>query len=66
VIILGEDHLRRVLKEYVSYFNTSRPHQGIQQTTPGEADRERPQGTTGNIVARPILGGLHHGYRRAA
>ena len=31
VIILG-DHLRRVLMEYVSYFNISRPHQGIQRS----------------------------------
>jgi transposase InsO family protein len=66
VIILGEDHLRGVLKEYVSYFNISRPHQGIQQSIPGEADRERPLNTTAKIVARPILGGLHHDYRRAA
>ncbi len=66
VIILGEDHLRGVLKEYVSYFNISRPHQGIQQSIPGEAVRERPLDTAAKIVARPILGGLHHDYRRAA
>jgi len=66
VIMLGEDHLRGVLEEYVSYFNTSRPHQGIQQSIPGEADRECPLNTTAKIVARPILGGLHHDYRRAA
>ncbi len=66
VIILGEDHLRRVLKEYVSYFNTSRPHQGIQQSIPGGGHRERAVNATGKIVARPILGGLHHDYRTAA
>jgi len=66
VIILGEDHLRGVLKEYVSYFNISRPHQGIQQSIPGEADRERSLNTTAKIVAKPVLGGLHHDYRRAA
>jgi transposase InsO family protein len=37
---LGEDHLWGVLEEYVSYFNISRPHQGIQQSIPGEVDRE--------------------------
>jgi transposase InsO family protein len=66
VIILGEEHLRGVLREYVSYFNTSRPHQGIQQSIPGRDHRERPVNATGAIVARPILGGLHHEYRRAA
>ena len=66
MIILGEDHLRGVLKKYVSYFNISRPHQGIQQRIPGEADCEHPLNTPARIVARPILGGLHHDYRRAA
>ncbi len=28
VLILGERHLRRVLREYVAYFNQDRPHQG--------------------------------------
>ena len=66
VLILGEDHLRRVLKEYVGYFGGSRPHQGLGQRIPGEADGERATNTDGKIVARPILGGLHHDYRRAA
>jgi hypothetical protein len=65
VIILGEDHLRGVLKEYVSYFNTSRPNQGIQQSILGR-DHRGSVNATGKIVARPILGGLHHDYRRAA
>ena len=65
VIVLGEDHLRRVLNGYVSYFNTSRPHQGIQQSIPAR-DHRGPVNATGKIVARPILGGLHHDYRRAA
>ena len=65
VIVLGEDHLGRVLKGYVSYFNTSRPHQGIQQSIPAR-DHRGPVNATGKIVARPILGGLHHDYRRAA
>ena len=29
ILILGEDHLRRVLAEYVGYFVESRPHQGL-------------------------------------
>jgi hypothetical protein len=64
--ILGEDHLRGVLEECVSYFNTSRPHQGIRQSIPAGDHRGRPVNATGKIVARPILCGLHHEYRRAA
>jgi len=32
ILILGEGHLQRVLREYVHYFNNARPHQGIQQS----------------------------------
>ncbi len=66
VIILDEQHLRRVIKQYVSYFNASRPHQGIAQRIPGEGDGDRPLSSGGTVVTTPILGGLHHDYRRAA
>ena len=68
VIIVGEHHLDSVLREYgLQYFNTLRPHQGIGQqvpvpsVAPGTAcpDPRR-------VVARPILGGLHHDYQIAA
>ena len=61
IIILGEDRLRRVLREYVNdYFNTARPHQGIGQRIPDQVVSEPPVRSAGKIVARPILGGLHH------
>ncbi len=40
-MILSEAHLRRVLKEYVTYFNRSRPHQGIDQRVPDPAKTQR-------------------------
>ena len=45
-----------------AYHNAARPHQGIHQLTPVPAERP----AEGNIVAFPVLGGLHHDYRRAA
>jgi hypothetical protein len=65
MLILGYRHLHRMLKEYVIYFNQTRPHQGIEQQVP---DASTPETTrnTGNVIAFPILGGLHHEYRRAA
>ena len=67
-VILGEDHLRGVLHEYVNgYFNVARPHQGLDQQIPGSGDRPSDDSSpAGQIVVRPILGGLHHDYRRAA
>jgi transposase InsO family protein len=59
--------LRRVLGEYVTYFNHDRPHQGLRQHIPGDV-RASPAhaGRVGQVRAFPVLGGLHHAYRRAA
>jgi putative transposase len=67
LFILQEKQLHRVLHAYVQYFNQARPHQGIRQQIPeryGESvplDHQR-----GKILALPVLGGLHHDYRRSA
>ena len=66
VLILGEGQLRRVLREYVAYFNTARPHQGIGQAIPGAEGPAPPARPATPIVSTPVLGGLHHDYRRAA
>ena len=67
LLILGEHHLRRVLREYVAYFNRARPHQGLGQAIPARfLAAERHDGGTGRVIAFPVLGGLHHDYRRAA
>ena len=66
VLILGEDHLRRVLAEWVGHFNGGRPHQGIGQRIPSQRQRPGRADPRGPIVAFPVLGGLHHDYRRVA
>jgi len=66
LLVLGECHLARVLREYVAYFNGARPHQGIGQRLPHPAPAPRASERGSAVVARPILGGLHHDYRRAA
>ncbi len=67
LLILQEKQLQRVLNAYVDYFNRARPHQGIRQQIPeryGEPDH--PHHDDGKIVSMPVLGGLHHDYRRSA
>jgi len=67
VLILGEAHLRRILTEYVGYFNRARPHQGINQQVPDTGDTAAIWVSAGaHVVAFPVLGGLHHAYRKAA
>src|SRR5262245_6490246 len=62
VIPLNEAHLRTILAEYAAYCNTERPHRTLRLKTPRPAARS----PTGPVVARPVLGGLHHAYARAA
>ncbi|HEY8599824.1 MAG TPA: integrase core domain-containing protein, partial [Thermomicrobiales bacterium] len=66
ISVLGEGHLRRVLQEYVAYFNTVRPHQGLGQAIPALPASAPAVGPLGPIASIPMLGGLHHAYRRAA
>jgi putative transposase len=67
VLILGEAHLQRVLREYVAYCNGARPHQGLQQRLPdGTAGRAQQPEIGRRVRASLVLGGLHHTYQRAA
>jgi putative transposase len=67
VIILSERHLRRLVHEYVDYFNHVRPHQGIGRIPdPLNADGSDESQLHHPVIAVPVLGGLHHDYRRAA
>jgi putative transposase len=67
ILVVSEAHLRRVLNEYAQYFNQSRPHQGIAQRVPEPGERANATvGTAAVVTAFPVLGGLHHAYRRAA
>ena len=60
VLILGERHLRQVLKAYSAYYNETRTHLGLEKDTP----LSRPAQRFGTIVSVPILSGLHHRYAR--
>ncbi len=62
LIVLNEAHLRSVLNEFANYYNAERPHRTLALGTPVPSVRTG----SGPIYARPILGGLHHTYQRAA
>ncbi len=63
IIPLGEKHLVRVLNEFTNtYYNAARCHSSLD----GDAPIHRPAERVGDVVATPILGGLHHRYSRVA
>jgi putative transposase len=66
VIVLGERHVRQVLREYCfRYFNTAGPHQGIRQRAP-TAPAFKASADPVLVGGVPLLGGLHQDYRAAA
>ena len=65
VIAVNEQHLRRVLGEYVQHYNVMRPHRSLSLDSP--EGRSPVQLTPSQrVVSKPVLGGLHHEYRWAA
>ncbi len=67
LFILHEKQLDRVLHAYGEYFNRARPHQGIRQQIPVQCGEPVPlDHQRGKVLCLPVLGGLHHDYRRSA
>jgi transposase InsO family protein len=60
VIVMGEAHLRKILRAYADYYNGIRTHRSLNKDAP----ISRPIHRVGFVAARPILGGLHHHYAR--
>lgn len=68
-LILNQAHLRAVVAEYQEHYNTTRPHQGLDQRVPD--DDISPRVTAANsgswqIRRKPVLSGLINEYERAA
>jgi transposase InsO family protein len=60
IVVLGETHLRRILKSYARYYNETRTHRSLDKDAP----ISRPVQRTGGIISHALLGGLHHHYVR--
>ena len=60
IVVLGEKHLRRILKSYAGYYNETRTHRSLDKDAP----HSRPVQRIGHIKSHALLGGLHHLYCR--
>lgn len=61
ILIMNEGHLQRVLNEYIGYYETARPHQGLDQQL---LLPRQPPATTGAIQRQEWLGGIINDYYR--
>jgi transposase InsO family protein len=64
IIPLGDDHLRRVLREYVDHYHLERNHQGLDNRL--LEPRAGPANDNGEVVRKQRLGGLLSFYERQA
>ncbi len=63
LLIINQAHLRRAMREYITFFNTARPHQGLEQQIPvSKIGHER----AGSVRSRAVLGGIIYDYYRDA
>jgi len=64
IIVLNEKYLRRILKEFFSYYHELRTHLGLEKDTP--TSRSTQAIDADPIKSESVLGGLHHRYYRDA
>jgi putative transposase len=72
LIPIHETHLRSILREWVTHYNRGRPHARLGPGIPEPLPEGNQLVSTGHrlpehteVIATPILGGLHHEYRLA-
>lgn len=64
VIVFNQGQLRRVLESYLEYYHKIRPHRSLSHDSPMHRPVEAPD--DGKVIEMPMVGGLHHQYRRQA
>jgi len=70
MILISETHIRQTLRSWVEHYNRARPHSSLGPGTPDptspKADLQAQRHSIPKdcrVVAKSILGGLHHEYR---
>ena len=61
VIVVNEQHLQRLLRDYIAYYNTDRVHTRLRDAPERRSVDVRPT-LDARVVGLPRVGGLHHRY----
>jgi len=64
VVVLGEAHLRRIVRSYVSYYHGARTPLALEKDAPEPRCVQPPK--EGRVIEISEVGGLHHRYERRA
>ena len=62
VIALNEQHLRRLIRDYLSYYHQDRIHDSLGKDTPNRRPVKPKPSPNAVLTANARLGGLHHRY----
>jgi hypothetical protein len=62
VIAVHEEHLRRLIRDYVRYHQEDRIHDSLGKDTPNRRAVEPKPAGHATVISQPRLGGLHHRY----
>jgi hypothetical protein len=62
VIPLNENHLRRLVRDYVVYYHDDRTHDALDKDSPGGRATEHKPSPESTVISLARLGGLQHRY----
>ena len=62
VIVLNQQHLYRLLEEYILYYNEDRTHYSLNKDSPGHRSVLEKESDDDRVIALPRVCGLYHKY----
>ena len=62
IIVFNEDHLRRLVREYIDYYNRDRCHLSLARDSPFGRNVQQKPFESSTVKSIPKLGGLQHRY----
>jgi len=66
ILVFGRRHLEQILRDYLTHYNTERPHRSLALAAPVGASQEVRESPPDEIRRRDVLAGLIHEYHAAA
>jgi putative transposase len=62
LIVVNEAHLRRLIRDYVSYYHDGRIHNSLEKDTPALRPVSSKPNPSATVLSFPRVGGLRHRY----